>query len=114
MLEELEGVVKGDVFGSVLDLEKLKMDFASDVMIPGVAVASSRATPLAGEHSLILQLISVSFNPIIATSTYTSNIYFNLMILVICSAWTNALEIASLEVDTQRSCLVLSTGVADR
>jgi len=50
VLEEMEGVVKGDVFGSVLDLDTLKIDLSPDVMIPGVAVASSRATPLAGEH----------------------------------------------------------------
>ncbi|XP_073390285.1 protein TAB2 homolog, chloroplastic isoform X2 [Physcomitrium patens] len=76
VLEEMEGVSKGDVFGSVLDLDRLNIDLSPGIMIPGVAVASSRATPLA--------------------------------------AWTNALELASLEVDTQRSCLVLSTGVADR
>lgn len=76
LLEEMDGVLRGAVFGSVLDLDTLNVDLSPDVMIPGVAVASSRATPLA--------------------------------------AWTNALELASLEVDTQRSCLVLSTGVADR
>lgn len=43
-------MVKGAVFGSVLDLETLKIDLSPDVMIPGVAVASSRATPLAGTH----------------------------------------------------------------
>lgn len=63
VLAELEGVLNGDAFGSVLNLDTLKMNLASDVMIPGVAVASSRATPLAGEHSLILQLIRVGFNP---------------------------------------------------
>lgn len=43
-------MLKGAVFGSVLDLETLKIDLSPDVMIPGVAVASSRATPLAGTH----------------------------------------------------------------
>ncbi|CAK9881765.1 unnamed protein product [Sphagnum jensenii] len=76
VLEELEAVEKGAMFGSVLDLDTLGIDLSSDIMIPGVAVASSRATPLA--------------------------------------AWTNALELASIEVDIQRSCLILSTGVADR
>lgn len=76
VLEELEAVEKGAMFGSVLDLDTLGIDLSADIMIPGVAVASSRATPLA--------------------------------------AWTNALELASIEVDIQRSCLILSTGVADR
>ncbi|CAM6033606.1 unnamed protein product [Sphagnum compactum] len=76
VLEEMEAVEKGAMFGSLLDLDTLGIDLSSDIMIPGVAVASSRATPLA--------------------------------------AWTNALELASIEVDIQRSCLILSTGVADR
>ncbi len=48
MLEELEAVERGAMFGSVLDLDTLGIDLSSDIMIPGVAVASSRATPLAG------------------------------------------------------------------
>lgn len=43
-------MLRGAVFGSVLDLDTLNVDLSPDVMIPGVAVASSRATPLAGEH----------------------------------------------------------------
>jgi hypothetical protein len=50
LLEEMDGVLRGAVFGSVLDLDTLNVDLSPDVMIPGVAVASSRATPLAGEH----------------------------------------------------------------
>lgn len=50
VLEEMEGVVRGDVFGSVLDLGTLNIDLSGDIMIPGVAVASSRATPLAGKY----------------------------------------------------------------
>ncbi len=48
VLEELEAVERGAMFGSVLDLDTLGIDLSSDIMIPGVAVASSRATPLAG------------------------------------------------------------------
>ncbi|KAL2651059.1 hypothetical protein R1flu_019187 [Riccia fluitans] len=76
VLEEIASVERGDTFGSSLDLETMGIDLPPDAMIPGIAVASSRATPLA--------------------------------------AWTNALELASIDVDTSRSCLVLSTGVSDR
>ncbi|KAL3700678.1 hypothetical protein R1sor_018700 [Riccia sorocarpa] len=76
VLEEIAAVERGDTFGSSLDLETMGIDLPPDAMIPGIAVASSRATPLA--------------------------------------AWTNALELASIDVDTSRSCLVLSTGVSDR
>jgi hypothetical protein len=48
VLEEMDGVLRGSVFGSVLDLDTLNIELSPDVMIPGVAVASSRATPLAG------------------------------------------------------------------
>jgi hypothetical protein len=41
-------VDKGDNFGSVFDLETLGLDLSPDSMIPGVAVASARAVPLAG------------------------------------------------------------------
>lgn len=61
VVEELEGVEKGSVFGRVLDLDTLKIDMSPDVMIPGVAVASSRATPLAGTHLSSL-LLSASCN----------------------------------------------------
>ena len=61
VLEELEGVLKGEVFGSVLNLNTLNINLTSGVMIPGVAVASSRATPLAGEHwsCFMFRLLSV-------------------------------------------------------
>lgn len=36
------------------------------------------------------------------------------VLFVVWPAWTNALEIASIEVDIPRSCLILSTGVAER
>lgn len=47
----MDGVLRGSVFGSVLDLDTLNIELPPDVMIPGVAVASSRATPLAGTKS---------------------------------------------------------------
>lgn len=52
---------KGAVFGSVLDLDTLEIDLSLDIMIPGVAVASSRATPLAGEYRFLTLLTNVSF-----------------------------------------------------
>eukprot|EP00245_Coleochaete_scutata_P000727 TRINITY_DN1086_c0_g1_i1.p1 TRINITY_DN1086_c0_g1~~TRINITY_DN1086_c0_g1_i1.p1 ORF type:complete len:447 (-),score=109.54 TRINITY_DN1086_c0_g1_i1:366-1706(-) len=76
VMEEMAAVERGQVFGSVFGLEKLGLNLSDDVMIPGVAVASTRATPL--------------------------------------SAWTNALELAAIQVDLPKACLVLNTGVADR
>lgn len=74
--EEIAAVEKGDNFGSIFDLETLGLDLPPDAMIPGVAVASQRAVPLA--------------------------------------AWTNALELSSIDVELNRSCLILSSGVSDR
>ena len=49
-MEELERVRAGDVFGSSLDLTAGGLqDLPPDTLIPGIAVASTRATPLAGE-----------------------------------------------------------------
>ena len=49
ILEELQRVKAGDMFGSVLDINAIGAGvLPPDTMIPGVAVASTRATPLAG------------------------------------------------------------------
>lgn len=46
----MERVRTGDMFGSVLDINAIGAGvLPPDTMIPGVAVASARATPLAGE-----------------------------------------------------------------
>ena len=51
VMEELEHVRAGDVFGSSLDLTAGGLqDLPLDTLIPGIAVASTRATPLAGEQ----------------------------------------------------------------
>ena len=42
-------VENGASFGSYFPLEVLGLDLPENAIIPGVAVASSRATPLAGE-----------------------------------------------------------------
>ena len=53
VMEELERVRAGDVFGSSLDLTAGGLqDLPPDTLIPGIAVASTRATPLAGETHL--------------------------------------------------------------
>ncbi|XP_059075903.1 protein TAB2 homolog, chloroplastic-like [Cryptomeria japonica] len=72
----MEIVQEGSTFGSVLDLQVLGFELPDDALIPGVAVATSRAIALA--------------------------------------AFTNSLEIASIDVDRQRACLVLSAGVSKR
>ncbi|CAM6083269.1 unnamed protein product [Calypogeia fissa] len=76
LLEEIAAVKRGDNFGSIFDLGTLGLDLPPDAMIPGVAVASERAVPLA--------------------------------------AWTNALELSSIDAEMKRSCLILSSGVSDR
>eukprot|EP00270_Netrium_digitus_P011206 TRINITY_DN354_c0_g1_i1.p1 TRINITY_DN354_c0_g1~~TRINITY_DN354_c0_g1_i1.p1 ORF type:complete len:506 (-),score=119.63 TRINITY_DN354_c0_g1_i1:180-1580(-) len=48
VLEEVRRVQAGDIFGSVFDLEAMGLGgLPSDTMLPGLAVASFRATPLA-------------------------------------------------------------------
>lgn len=74
--EEMAIVQEESSFGSVLDLDILGINLSDDSLIPGVAIASSRATGLA--------------------------------------AWTNALEISSIDIDRQRACLILSAGVSKR
>lgn len=76
VLEEVAAVEQGLTFGSSFSLETLGINLPPNAVIPGVAVASTRATPLA--------------------------------------AWTNTLELASLQVDRRKACVVLSTGVTDR
>lgn len=60
----------------MFDLAAQVKDLKPSTLIPGVAVFSRRAIPLA--------------------------------------AWTNALELAALNADVERSCLILETGVNDR
>ncbi|KAH7315859.1 hypothetical protein KP509_21G068300 [Ceratopteris richardii] len=47
LMEEVAAVEQGDSFGSVFPLGVLGLDLPSNAVIPGVAVASARATPLA-------------------------------------------------------------------
>lgn len=48
-MEEIAAVEQGASFGNVFPLDVLGLDLPPDAIIPGVAVASARATPLAGE-----------------------------------------------------------------
>lgn len=52
VIEEVSAVENGNSFGSYFPLEILGLDLPPNAIIPGVAVASSRATPLAGENPL--------------------------------------------------------------
>lgn len=76
LMEEIAAVQRGASFGSVFPLDAVGLNLPPDAVIPGVAVASRRATPLA--------------------------------------AWTNALELACINVNKQKNCLVLGTGVVDQ
>eukprot|EP00271_Cylindrocystis_brebissonii_P009476 TRINITY_DN24347_c0_g1_i1.p1 TRINITY_DN24347_c0_g1~~TRINITY_DN24347_c0_g1_i1.p1 ORF type:complete len:467 (-),score=64.41 TRINITY_DN24347_c0_g1_i1:596-1996(-) len=54
VIEEMERVQRGDAFGAILDLESMGLlSLSSDTMVPGVAVSSSRATPLAAWTSAL-------------------------------------------------------------
>eukprot|EP00252_Welwitschia_mirabilis_P014876 TRINITY_DN32932_c0_g1_i1.p1 TRINITY_DN32932_c0_g1~~TRINITY_DN32932_c0_g1_i1.p1 ORF type:complete len:394 (-),score=59.31 TRINITY_DN32932_c0_g1_i1:269-1450(-) len=58
--EEIATVQNGSVFGSVLDLNLLGIECSDDILIPGIAVASSRAMPLAAcTNSLEIASIDV-------------------------------------------------------
>ncbi|CAA7404157.1 unnamed protein product [Spirodela intermedia] len=74
--EEMSSLDRKYAFGSDLDLDLLGLEIDDKTLVPGLAVASSRAKPLA--------------------------------------AWTNGLEVSSVEVDIDRASLILSTGVATR
>lgn len=74
--EEISSLEKRQSFGATLDLDLLGLEIEDKTLVPGVAVASSRAKPLA--------------------------------------AWMNGLEVGSMEVDTNRGCLILSAGVSTR
>lgn len=41
---------QGSTFGKIFDMDVLGLNLPPDAVIPGVAVASARATPLAGEQ----------------------------------------------------------------
>ncbi|CAI5465401.1 unnamed protein product [Closterium sp. Yama58-4] len=63
ILEEMQRVRAGDMFGSVLDLAAMGLaSLPPDSMVPGVAVASTRATPLAAWTSA-LELASLRVDP---------------------------------------------------
>eukprot|EP00250_Pteridium_aquilinum_P030579 c4163_g1_i1 orf=330-1523(+) len=47
VLEEVAAVEKGSTFGSIFSLDTLGLKLPGNAVIPGVAVASTRATPLA-------------------------------------------------------------------
>lgn len=58
--EEVSTLEKKFAFGASLDLDLLGIDIDEEILIPGLAVASSRAKPLAGiaaSFSLLLVLI---------------------------------------------------------
>lgn len=74
--QELAAVEANTAFGATIDLSLLGDEPSPDTLIPGVAVYSRRADPLA--------------------------------------AWTNGLELAALQADTERAYLILETGVAER
>lgn len=61
--EEISSLATKLVFGSSLDLDLLGIEIDEGTLIPGLAVASSRAKPLAGAYLLyrFLMLFLLSF-----------------------------------------------------
>lgn len=55
--EEVANLETRLVFGSSLDLDLLGIEIEDNTLIPGLAVASSRAKPLAGMIIMIVVLI---------------------------------------------------------
>ncbi|KAA3469521.1 Glutathione-regulated potassium-efflux system kefB [Gossypium australe] len=91
--EEISSLDERFVFGAGLDLDLLGIEVDDNTLIPGLAVASSRAKPLAGRFT-------ISFN----FSSFT----------IRNSSWMNGLEVCSVEADTSRGCLILSVGISTR
>lgn len=50
--KEISSLDSNLVFGASLDLDLLGIEIDDETLIPGLAVASSRSKPLAGEYSL--------------------------------------------------------------
>lgn len=59
--EEVANLETRLVFGSSLDLDLLGIEIEDNTLIPGLAVASSRAKPLAGMIIMIVVLIFFNF-----------------------------------------------------
>ncbi|OMP04928.1 hypothetical protein CCACVL1_02095 [Corchorus capsularis] len=100
--EEISSLDKRFIFGAGLDLDLLGIEVDDNTLIPGVAVASSRAKPLAG----LLSLISKSCSSI--------NLSINAEANCVSAAWMNGLEVCSVEADMARACLILSVGTSTR
>ncbi|OEL27150.1 hypothetical protein BAE44_0011835 [Dichanthelium oligosanthes] len=90
--EEVESLARRYAFGAGLDLDLLGFELDDSTLVPGVAVESSRAKPLAGRRLTRTFVFSSSSIP----------------------AWMNGLEICAMEVDTGRASLILSAGVSTR
>lgn len=62
MREEVSSLEKRFAFGASLDLDLLGIDIDDKTLIPGLAVASSRAKPLAGiDHYKLLLLSHLNY-----------------------------------------------------
>jgi len=57
--DEVESLERRYAFGAGLDLELLGFELEDSTLVPGVAVESSRAKPLAGKFALCHILILV-------------------------------------------------------
>lgn len=70
--KEISSLDSNLVFGASLDLDLLGIEIDDDTLIPGLAVASSRAKPLAGANSLEYNLLVFLHHDHCFSSLFTS------------------------------------------
>ncbi|PKA52455.1 hypothetical protein AXF42_Ash020416 [Apostasia shenzhenica] len=123
--------VKRYAFGGTLDLDLLGFEIEGTTLVPGVAVASSRAKPLAeGEKAGgVVRMVRNGGTeggkrfPLCKQERERFDCSFagvgeNWKVRerrgANEKAWMNGLEVCSMEADSSRGCLILSVGVATR
>lgn len=137
LLDMLKAVDAGDLFGAAMDLKSAGLDgLPRDVLVPGVAVFSRRATPLAAWTNG-LEIAGAPFGAFDAAAACCCTVF--LVCAHSCSATytqgkpppthnsitpstsfhhpttqQNARTQTAVKADVDRSCLILETGVNQR
>ncbi|KAF4360984.1 hypothetical protein F8388_016793 [Cannabis sativa] len=119
--EEILSLESKLVFGSSLDLDLLGIEIDDNTMIPGLAVSSSRAKPLAGAYSVL-------YKALLNNRPTAVPLFLQPFVSLLCkllalswykfdletTSWMNGLEVCSIEVDVARASLILSVGISTR
>ncbi|CAA3029885.1 TAB2 homolog, chloroplastic [Olea europaea subsp. europaea] len=108
-------------FGATLDLDLLGIEVDDKTLIPGLAVATSRAKPLAGKFSFICSRVihvcahALAWIQHLPRLIFDQRFSFSIKHLGMhCSAWMNGLEVCSIEADVAKASLILSVGISTR